>query len=129
MNAAKQQITSPELPSAAAPLSHGITAGRFVFVSGQTPRDPISGSTPEGIEAQTEVVIKNIERVLTAAGGTLADIVKVTAHLTNLQNRDGFNAVYRRLMPEPFPARTTVGSQLGDILVEVDVIAVLGEAP
>jgi 2-iminobutanoate/2-iminopropanoate deaminase len=107
-----------------APLSHATAAGPFVFVSGQVPRDPETRSIPEGIEAQTRTVIQNVERVLKAAGSSLAEVVKVTAHLANMQDRDGFNRVYRELFAEPYPARTTVGSQLDGILVEVDVIAV-----
>jgi reactive intermediate/imine deaminase len=120
----KRQITAANLPAPVAPLSHAIEAGPFVFVSGQIPRDPTTKSVPEGIEAQTRVVIQNLERVLVEAGSSLANVVKVTAHLTDLQHRDGFNRVYRELIPEPLPARTTVGSQLEGILLEMDVIAV-----
>ncbi len=119
----KRAVTAPELPAPVAPLSHGIEAGPFIFVSGQVPRDSATGSVPEGIDAQARVVLQNVERVLRAAGCSLADVVKVTAHLADLADRDAFNAVYRELMPEPHPARTMVGSQLGAILVEVDVIA------
>lgn len=113
----KRAVKAPELPVPTAPLSQGIEAGPFIFVSGQVPHDPATDSVPD---AQTRVVLQNIERVLRAA---VADVVKVTAHLANLDDREAFNAVYRELMPEPHPARTTVGSQLGAILVEVDVIA------
>jgi 2-iminobutanoate/2-iminopropanoate deaminase len=65
-----------------------------------------------------------VDAVLHAAGSSLADVVKVTAHLADLSHREGFNRAYRELMPEPFPARTTVGSQLHGILVEIDVIAI-----
>jgi len=119
----KREIKAPELPAPTAPLSHGIVAGPFVFVSGQVPRDPATKAIPEGIEAQTRVVLANVEAVLRAAGSSLADVLKVTAHLADLSHRDAFNRVYRELMPEPFPARTTVGSQLDGILVEIDVIA------
>ena len=94
-----------------------------MFVAGQVPRDPATGSIPEGIRAQTRLVLSNIDRVLGAAGCTLADVVKVTAHLADLGQRDAFNEVYREVVPEPFPARTTVGSELGGFLVEIDVIA------
>ena len=123
MELEKQAVVASELPTPSVPLSHGITAGPFVFVSGQVPRDPATGSIPEGIEAQTRVVIANIERVLQAAGSSLGDVVKVSAHLTDLRNRDGFNRVYREMFSAPFPARTTVGSQLDGILVEIDAIA------
>ena len=120
----KQAVVTSDLPAPSAPLSHGITAGPFVFVSGQVPRDPSTGSIPDGIEAQTTVVIANIDRVLRAAGSSLKDVVKVTAHLADLREREGFNRVYREMFDAPFPARTTVGSQLDGILVEIDVIAI-----
>lgn len=124
MASTKEQITAPDMPAPAAPLSHAIAAGPLLFVSGQIPRDPTTKTIPDGIEAQTRVVIQNIERVLRAGGATLHDVVKVTAHLADLRDRDAFNRVYRELMPEPFPARTTVGSQLEGIRVEIDVIAI-----
>ncbi len=119
----KGQVTADGLPAPKAPLSHGIAAGPFVFVSGQVPRDPLTNLIPDGIEAQTRVVIENVERVLRAAGASLEDVVKVTAHLADMRDRDGFNRAYRDLIPEPFPARTTVASGLDGILVEIDVIA------
>ncbi|MBJ7602797.1 MAG: RidA family protein [Candidatus Dormibacteraeota bacterium] len=80
---------------------------------------------PEGIEAQTHQILRNLERVLTAAGCSLNNVVKVIAHLVDLvRDRAGFNAAYNEHFHEPLPAPTTVGSQLGGILVEVDVIAV-----
>jgi 2-iminobutanoate/2-iminopropanoate deaminase len=120
----KRAIQAPDLPAPTAPLSHGIVTGWLVFVSGQVPRDPATKAIPNGIEAQTRVVLANVDAVLHAAGSSLADVVKVTAHLADLSHREGFNQAYRELMPEPFPARTTVGSQLDGILVEIDVIAI-----
>jgi len=119
----KRAIRAPDLPPPTVPLSDGIVAGPLVFVSGQVPRDPATKAIPEGIEAQTRIVLANVDAVLRAAGSSLADVVKVTAHLDDLSHRDGFNRAYRELMPQPFPARTTVGSQLDGILVEIDAIA------
>lgn len=124
MKLQKQAVSASELPAPNVPLSQGIVAGSFVFVSGQVPRDPITGSVPDGIEAQTRVVIANIDRVLQAAGSSLSDVVKVTAHLADLRDREGYNRIYREMFNEPFPARTTVGSQLDGMLVEIDAIAI-----
>jgi 2-iminobutanoate/2-iminopropanoate deaminase len=68
-------------------------------------------------------VLRNLEAILRGAGCSLADVVKVPAHLAALTDFDAFNQVYRQYFHEPLPARTTVGSQLNHILVEVDVIA------
>jgi 2-iminobutanoate/2-iminopropanoate deaminase len=84
----------------------------------------ITGTT---IEEQVELTIKNVERILQAAGCSLNDVVKSTVHLLDMQDFDRFNAVYRKFFKEPFPARTTVQSVLwGGILVEIDVIAIKG---
>jgi 2-iminobutanoate/2-iminopropanoate deaminase len=119
----RREIRAAGLPVSAAPLSQAIAAGQFVFVSGQVPRDPETGLVAEDIEAQTHQVLRNIETVLAAAGCRLDQVVKVAAHLADLALRPGFNAAYREHFHEPFPARTTVGSQLEGILVEVDVVA------
>jgi len=119
---------TPAQMSPAVPLSPGVIANGFLYVSGFGPQDPVTGGKPEGIEEQTRAVIANLEVVLAEAGLDLTDVVKVTTHLQELR-RDfaGYNAVYAELMPEPRPVRTTVGSDLMDILVEIDVVAALRE--
>jgi enamine deaminase RidA (YjgF/YER057c/UK114 family) len=81
------------------------------------------------IEEQTEVTLTNLRFVLSAAGLTLADVVRVGAHLQDLE-RDfaGFEHVYKRYFKPPYPARTTVGSRLPGILVEIDVVACVRQA-
>jgi 2-iminobutanoate/2-iminopropanoate deaminase len=122
----KEPIIVPNQPAPKSPYSAGITAGDLVFVSGQGPIDPQTGKiVGETIEEQVELTIKNVQRILQAAGCSLADVVKSTVHLLDIGDFDRFNAVYRRTFPEPYPARTTVQSVLwGGILVEIDVIAV-----
>lgn len=101
-----------------------VRAGPFIFLSGQLPVDPSSGLiAPEDIEAQTRQVIANIDRLLQSADASLADIVSVTAYLSEISHWDAFNRVYRSLMPSPFPTRTTVGVQLHGALVELTVVA------
>lgn len=114
-----------DAPTPAGPYTPGISAGGFVFVSGQSPMKPGSREVVEGdIRVQTRQVLQNIESILKAGGCTLADVVKVTAHLADIADFEGYNDVYRETFPEPFPARTTVQSVLpGDFSVEIDVIA------
>lgn len=112
----------------AAPLSQALLAGPFVFVSGQIPRDPDTKTIPDGIEAQTRQALGNVARVLEAAGCGLDRVVKVTAHLTDLADRPAFNSVYREVFRPPYPTRTTVGSALEGVLVEVDVVALRADA-
>ena len=121
----KIAITSADLPKPAGPYSHVIDTGQFVFTAGFGPQDPATGAVPEGIAAQTEQVISNVESALKAVGLTLADVVKTTVHLQHL-DRDfpAYNEVYGRRFPAPYPVRTTVGSTLANILVEIDAVAV-----
>ncbi|QZY53097.1 RidA family protein [Leucobacter tenebrionis] len=122
---AKEAMLSDQLPNPAGPYSHVVEAGDIVFTSGFGPQDPATGAVPEGITAQTEQVISNVETALKLRGLTLADVVKTTVHLERL-DRDfaAYNEVYARRFPNPYPARTTVGSTLANILVEIDAVAV-----
>jgi reactive intermediate/imine deaminase len=117
--------TSPDLPAPAGPYSHVIDAGNMVWTAGFGPQDPATGEIPEGITAQTEQVLTNVEGALRAVGLGLGDVVKATVHLQHL-DRDfaAYNEVYARRFRPPYPVRTTVGSTLAGILVEVDVVAV-----
>ncbi|HWI52575.1 MAG TPA: RidA family protein [Symbiobacteriaceae bacterium] len=112
-------------PIPAGPYSPAIIAGDFVFVSGQGPLLPGSREIREGgIREQTAQVLENIRTILAAAGCTMADVVKVQAHLADMQDFAAYNEVYREHFPEPFPARTTVQSGLpGPFSVEIDVVA------
>jgi enamine deaminase RidA (YjgF/YER057c/UK114 family) len=88
--------------------------------------DPANGSMPAGIEDQAHQVLRNVRSILEAAGSGMNDVVRVTAHLADIRDIETFNRVYAQYFTPPYPVRTTVGSQLQDILVEVDVIAVSG---
>jgi 2-iminobutanoate/2-iminopropanoate deaminase len=126
----KQQISTK---SGAAPIgaySQGIRAGDFIFVSGQGPLDPATGQLIHGtIEEETARVLENIKIILEAGGATMADVVKVSVHLSDVELFERFNKVYATYFPDPKPARTTVGSQLPrkDMLVEIDAIVYVGE--
>jgi 2-iminobutanoate/2-iminopropanoate deaminase len=121
--------TSPDLPPPAGPYSHVIDAGTTVWTAGFGPQDPRTGEVPDGITAQTEQVLDNVAGALRAVGLGLGDVVKATVHLQEL-HRDfaAYNAVYERRFTPPYPVRTTVGSTLAGILVEVDVVAVRRDA-
>jgi 2-iminobutanoate/2-iminopropanoate deaminase len=113
-----------ETPTPGGPYSLAVVAGGFIFVSGQRPVDPVSRRIPEGISEQTFQVGRNLAPVLASAGTRLSDVVKVAVHLADLQLFDEFNRAYSQIFEAPYPARTTVGSQLRGVLVEMDVIAV-----
>ena len=124
-----KQLIKPD--TGAAPMgaySPGLRVGDFIFVSGQVPRDPATGKiVGETIEEQTAQVLENIKAILAAAGATMADVVKVNAHLADLALFERYNQVYATYFADPKPTRTTVGSQLLGFLVEIDAIAYVGE--
>jgi 2-iminobutanoate/2-iminopropanoate deaminase len=107
--------------------SQGWRAGDFIFVTGTGPIDAQTGKLAgESIEEQTEQVISNMETVLTADDASLADVIKVTVHLSDTALFARYNAVYARRFTPPYPVRTTVGSdlrQLPGMLIEADCIA------
>ena len=126
----KQQISTKSGASPIGAYSQGIRAGDFIFVSGQGPLDPATGQLIHGtIEEETARVLENIKIILEAGGATMADVVKVSVHLSDVAFFERFNKVYATYFPDPKPARTTVGSQLPrkDMLVEIDAIAYVGE--
>ena len=124
----KKQVRTTAGASPVGAYSQGLIAGNFVFVSGQGPLDPQTGKiVGETIEEQTAQVLKNISAILEAAGASTADVVKVAVHLSDLGLFKRFNQVYAAYFPDPKPARTTVGSQLPGILVEIDAIAYLDD--
>ena len=124
----KQQITTTTGASPMGAYSQGLRAGDFVFVSGQGPLDPATGKiVGETIEEQTARTLENLKAILEAGGATMADVVKVTAHLTDLSNFAAYNKVYATYFPDPKPVRTTVGSQLLGMLVEIAAIAYVGK--
>ncbi|MEU5729387.1 Rid family hydrolase [Streptomyces antimycoticus] len=122
----KRAVHTPGAPRPAGAYSQGVVAGGFLYTAGFGPQDPVTGGIPEGVGAQTAQVLRNVAAVLAEQGLTLRDVVKVTTHLQHLK-RDfaAYDAVYREFFSEPCPVRTTVGSDLMDILVEIDVVAVV----
>ena len=124
----KQQITTKSGASPVGAYSQGLRAGDFIFVSGQGPLDPVTGQiVGTTIEEQTTRVLENIKAILEAGGASMADVVKVSAHLSDLSLFGRYNTVYAAFFPDPKPTRTTVGSQLPGILVEIDAIAYVGD--
>jgi 2-iminobutanoate/2-iminopropanoate deaminase len=98
-----------------------------VFLSGQGPLDPSTLEVVgETVEEQTEVTLRNLEAIARAAGGSLREVVKVSAFLASIDTFPAFNATYERVFDfEPRPARTTTGAELRNILVEIDAVLYL----
>jgi reactive intermediate/imine deaminase len=114
-------------PAPGGSYSHGVIANGFLYTCGMGPINPASGKVVEGdITVQTRQVLKNLEAILKTKGATFAQVVKVTTHLQEL-HRDfaGYDQAYREFLSAPFPVRTTVGSDLMNILVEIDFVVAL----
>src|SRR5690349_2017899 len=121
-------IHSVQAPAAIGPLSQAVRGGYTVYFSGQMQLDPGSGNLIEGdISAQAPRVFDNLTAVAKAAGGSLAQFVRVGIYVTDLANFAAINAVMAEYFQQPYPARSTIevsalpkGAQ-----VEVDAIMVL----
>lgn len=123
----RQAISIDSAAKPGASYSQGIIANGFLFTGGFGPFEPGTGKLiGEDIVTQTRQTLKNLEAVLASQGLDFSDVVKVTSHLAN-SKRDfaDYDKVYREFFVEPYPARTTVGSELGIILVEIDLVAAL----
>lgn len=127
MSSTKKVIATTGAPSAIGPYSQGIeTRGTSIFVSGQTPLDPTTGSIVSGdIDAQTRQSLNNVKAVLDAAGAEMENVVKTTVFITDMNDFTAMNAVYAEFFTENCPARSTVQvSRLPkDAKVEVEAIA------
>lgn len=112
--------------------SQGWRAGDFIFVTGTGPIDPVTGQLAgDDIEPQTEQTIDNMAAVLEADGASLRDVVKVNVHLSDTSLFPRYNAVYARRFSQPYPVRTTVGSDLrhtAGMLIEMDCVAYVGSS-
>lgn len=111
---------------AVGPYSHAVESGGFLYLSGQTPIDSNTGMLVTGdITAQTEQCFKNLTNVLTSAGMTDDDVIKVKVFLTDMKNFHAMNEVYEKQFSKPFPARTTIGVKELPIgaQVEIEMIA------
>jgi 2-iminobutanoate/2-iminopropanoate deaminase len=125
--ATKTILQPAHSPPAVGPYNHGVRVGDLLFCAGQIPLDPAnpSGPLPEGIQAQTERVLRNIQAILDDQHLSFANVVKTTVYLTNLADFAAMNEVYARYFTADFPARSTVqvAALPRGALVEIEVIA------
>ena len=122
----REAVSTPNAPAAIGPYSQAIRSGNLLFVSGQIPLDPASGTlVTGGIADQTEQVLRNLGAILRAAGGSLDRVVKTTVYLADMSEFAAMNEVYGRYFPSPAPARATIQAARlpRDVRVEIDLIA------
>ena len=98
-----------------------------MFCSGTAGIDPATGVPGDGIEAQTELALRNLDAILTAAGTSLSALVKTTIFYTNVEDFATINAIYARFMPDPPPARSAPANVMlpRGLLISIDAVAVL----
>jgi len=122
----KKAVHTDKAPKAIGPYSQAIMANGLIFVSGQIPIDPEKGEIVSStIEEQAHQVFKNIKAILEEAGSSMADVVKATVYLSDMNDFARMNTVYAQYFPEPYPARAAfqVARLPRDVKIEVEVIA------
>jgi 2-iminobutanoate/2-iminopropanoate deaminase len=127
-----EPISTPSAPAALGPYSQAIRAGQFLFVSGQVPIDPATGSLVTGtIAEQTRCALRNIGEILKAGGASFQQVVRTTVYLADLADFPAMNETYATFfdgVSAPQPARSTIQAARlpKDARIEIDVIAYLG---
>lgn len=116
-------VTGPDLPKSHLPFSPATVAGGFVFLSGQASVDDAGNIIEDTFEKEFRRTISNIQRILAAAGCTLADVCQVRSYVKDGADWAEYNKLYREYFKEPLPARTTITNCLGKVKFEMDVVA------
>jgi reactive intermediate/imine deaminase len=119
----KEVVSRTDIPSPSLPFSAGIKANGFLFTAGQVGTDPRTGKAAGlDVASQTRQAIANLQAILEAGGSSLGQLVKTTVFLSDMRLFDDMNAVYRELIPEPRPGRSTVEARLArpELLVEIE---------
>ena len=106
----KQAIVTSDAPSAIGTYSQAVRVGPTVYISGQIPLDPATGTLVSGdIELEIRRVFDNLSAIAKAAGGSLQHAVRVTVYLTDLANFAKVNEIMAQYFPQPWPARAAIG--------------------
>jgi 2-iminobutanoate/2-iminopropanoate deaminase len=123
----KRIIQTDKAAQPLGPYSQAIVCDNRVYLAGQGGIRPKTGEIPTDFNEQATLTMENIKALITEAGGTMADIVKVVVYLKSMDYFNAFNEVYKTYFDGVYPVRTAVTSDLlKGTLVEVDVIAELG---
>jgi 2-iminobutanoate/2-iminopropanoate deaminase len=123
----RSAVSTDHAPAALGPYSQAIVANGFVFCSGTPGIDPATGAVADGIEAQTEQALRNLDAILTAAGASMSTLVKTTIFYTNVEDFPAINAIYARHMPDPPPARSAPANAAlpRGLLISIEAIAMV----
>ena len=121
----KDIVLTNRAPAPIGPYSQAVKVGKLLFLSGQSPLDPATGTLAKGIAAETKQVFENLKAVLEAAGSSLDNALKTTVYMTNLSEFAEMNKVYESYFTGKPPARSTVqvSALPRGVSVEIDLIA------
>lgn len=103
-----ETINAQKAPAAVGPYCHAVKAGELVFTSGQLGLDPENGTLPDGVEAQADQALSNLDEVLKEAGLSLSDVIKTTVFLDDINDFAAINAIYEKRFGDNKPARSCV---------------------
>ncbi len=121
-----KQLSTANAPAAIGPYSQGLEVGNLVFVSGQIPVNPQTGTMADTIEEQAAQSLTNLKNILAESGLTMNDVIKTTVFVQDLGDFPAMNAVYETFFTQPYPTRSCV--QVAAIpkgaKVEIECIAV-----
>ena len=120
-----KSILTPHAPAPGGHYSQATVFNGLVFVAGQAGVDPATNVLSDKFADQVRQTLKNIQTILRGVGADMKDVVKVNTYLTDGSRFQEYNAIYKEFFPTEPPARTTIGCQMGGILVEIDCIALL----
>ena len=124
-------MVKKEIIKGRAPFSDAVKVGHSIFISGQIPKNPITGNWPDNIRGQTTQCLENIKTILKKAGGDVSDIVKLSIYMTNIKDYGGMNEAFIDFFKEHgvknFPARSAV--QVGplfykDWMIQIECVAI-----
>jgi len=124
----REIIKASNAPEAIGPYSQAVKSGNLLFVSGQVPVNPATGKIADDIKAQTRQALDNLKAVLAAGGATMANVMKTTVFMKNLDDFTVMNDIYKEYFSKDPPARSTIevsriprGSS-----IEIEAIAIIG---
>lgn len=126
----KQVISTEKAPAAIGPYSQAIEVNGMVYTSGVIPVDPATGEIPAGVEAQARQAFSNLANLLEAAGTSMAQAVKTTVFIKEMNDFGRINEIYAEYFTKPYPARSCVevARLPKDVLLEIEVIALMSNS-
>ena len=120
-----KEIKTNSAPLAIGPYSQAVVTNNMVYTSGQIPVNPLTGEIPDGIEAQTNQVLTNLQNLLKDSGTSIGKAVKTTVFIQNMSDFAAVNKIYEKYFTEPYPARSCVevAKLPKDVLIEIEAVA------